>query len=61
MKRLGEPMISEFAPEELNAEMAHIGWAELESLPPQAQAQRYLKDRSDIVAPPNFSFALFGC
>ena len=62
VKRLGEPMIAEFAPEELNAEMAHIGWAELESLPPQAQAQRYLKDRSDIVAPPpNFAFALFGC
>ena len=61
VKRLGEPMVSEFAPEELNAEMAHIGWAELESLPPQAQAQRYLQDRSDIVAPPpNFAFALFG-
>ena len=62
VKRLGEPMISEFAPEELNAEMAHIGWAELESLPPSTQAHRYLQDRSDIVAPPpNFAFALFGC
>ena len=62
VKRLGEPMLSEFAPEELNAEMEHIGWAELESLLPPAQAQRYLQNRSDIVAPPpNFAFALFGC
>ena len=61
VKRLGEPMIAEFAPEELTEEMARIGWAELESLAPQAQVQRYLKDRSDIVAPPpNFAFALFG-
>ena len=60
VKRLGEPMLSEFAPEELNAEMAHIGWAELESLPPSTQAHRYLQDRSAIVAPPpNFAFALF--
>ena len=62
VKRLGEPMISEFAPEELTEEMARIGWTELESLPPQAQEQRYLQDRSDIVAPPpNFAFVLFGC
>lgn len=62
VKRLGEPMLSEFAPEELNAEMEHIGWAELESLLPPAQARRYLQNRSDIVAPPpNFAFALFGC
>ena len=55
-------MISDFTPEELNAEMARIGWAELASLPPQEQARRYLQDRSDIVAPPpNFAFALFGC
>ena len=62
VKRLGEPMISEFAPEELTEEMARIGWTELESLPPLAQEQCYLQDRSDIVAPPpNFAFALFGC
>ena len=62
VKRLGEPMISDFTPEELNAEMARIGWAELASLPPQAQTRHYLQDRSDIVAPPpNFAFALFGC
>jgi len=62
VKRLGEPMLSAFAPEELKAEMARIGLAELESLLPQAQAQRYLPDRSDIVEPPpNFAFALFGC
>ena len=62
VKRLGEPMIAEFAPGELTEEMARIGWAELESLLPQAQARRYLQDRSDIVEPPpNFAFALFGC
>ena len=62
VKRLGEPMISALAPEELSEEMARIGWTELESLTPQAQVQRYLKDRSDIVEPPpNFAFALFGC
>ena len=62
VKRLGEPMISKFTPEELIEEMARIGWAELENLLPQAQARRYLQDRSDIVAPPpNFAFALFGC
>ena len=62
VKRLGEPMISEFTPEELTEEMARIGWTELESLPPQAQERRYLQDRSDIVAPPpNFAFVLFGC
>ena len=62
VKRLGEPMISEFAPEELTEEMARIDWAELESLPPQEQERCYLQDRSDIVAPPpNFAFALFGC
>ena len=62
VKRLGEPMVSEFAPGELTEEMARIGWAELESLPPQAQVQRYLQDRSDIAEPPpNFAFALFGC
>ena len=62
VKRLGEPMISEFAPEEFTEEMARIGWAELESLLPQEQEQRYLQDRSDIAAPPpNFAFALFGC
>lgn len=61
VKRLGEPMLSEFAPEELDDAMAHSGWAALENLLPKEQAQRYLKDRSDIVAPPpNFAFALFG-
>ena len=62
VKRLGEPMRSAFAPEELKAEMARIGWAELESLLPPAQARHYLQNRSDIIAPPpNFAFALFGC
>ena len=59
--RLGEPMVSEFTPEELNGEMARIGFVEMETLPPEAQARRYLKNRPDVVDPaPNFSFALFG-
>ena len=59
--RLGEPMVSAFAPEELKDAMAPLGFVELETLPPEAQARRYLKNRPDVVAPaPNFSFALFG-
>lgn len=59
--RLGEPMVSEFTPEELNDEMARIGFVEMETLLADAQQHRYLKDRSDVVAPaPNFAFALFG-
>ena len=59
--RRGEPMISVFTPEELNEEMARMGFAEIESIPPEAQKRRYLEDRSDLVDPaPNFCFALFG-
>ena len=59
--RLGEPMVSEFAPEELKDAMACIGFVEMETLPADAQNHRYLKNRPDVVAPaPNFAFALFG-
>ena len=59
--RLGEPMVSEFTPEELNDEMARIGFVEMETLPADAQQHRYLQNRLDVVAPaPNFAFALFG-
>ncbi len=58
--RLGEPMISEFTPEELNAEMSRLGFAEMETLSPEEQKHRYLQDRRDMVDPaPHFSFALF--
>ena len=43
------------------ARWARIGFVEMETLPPEAQARRYLKNRPDVVDPaPNFSFALFG-
>ena len=59
--RRGEPMLSVFTPEELNDEMSQIGFVEIETIPPEDQKHRYLKDRSDLVDPaPNFSFALFG-
>ncbi len=59
--RLGEPMVSEFTPEELNGELARIGFVEIETLPAEAQQHRYLQNRPDVVEPaPNFSFALFG-
>ncbi len=58
--RLGEPMLSEFTPQELNDEMSGSGFMEIETVPPAEQARRYLQGRSDIVEPPpNFYFALF--
>ena len=60
MKRLGEPMVSEFTPGELDGELARVGFAALDKVPPDEQAQRYLADRHDMAAPaPNFSFALY--
>lgn len=62
VRRLGEPMISDFAPEELRAEMSRAGFAELETVPPDEQARRYLQGRRDMADPaPNFAFALYGC
>lgn len=60
VKRLGEPLVSEFLPEELDGELARVGFAPLEQVPPDEQARRYLRDRRDMAAPaPNFSFALY--
>ena len=60
VKRLGEPMVSEFTPGELDGELARVGFAALDKVPPDEQAQRYLGDRHDMAAPaPNFSFALY--
>ena len=61
VKRLGEPMRSEFTPGELNDEMARIGFVAMDRVPPDEQIRRYLKDRNDVAEPaPNFSFALYG-
>ena len=57
----GEPMRSTFAPEELTAELKHPGFSQLDSVPPEEQARRYLQGRSDMPPPAaNFAFALFG-
>lgn len=56
----GEPMLSMFTPDELNAEMRRAGFTELDHVAPDQQAQRYLEGRDDMTAPaPNFAFALF--
>ena len=61
VKRLGEPMVSEFTPEELDGELARVGFGALDKVPPDEQALRYLKGRRDMAAPaPNFAFALYG-
>ena len=59
--RLGEPMVSEFTPKELNDELLLVEFSEIDTVAPPEQASRYLKDRSDIADPaPNFCFACFG-
>lgn len=60
VKRLGEPMVSEFTPDELDGELARAGFAPLDRVPPDEQARRYLRGRRDMAAPaPNFAFALY--
>ena len=60
VKRLGEPLVSEFIPAELDDELARVGFAPLDRVPPDEQARRYLQDRRDMAAPaPNFAFALY--
>ena len=56
----GEPMLSMFTPDELNAELCRAGFTEIDHVSPEQQAQRYLEDRGDMTAPaPNFALALF--
>ena len=56
----GEPMLSMFTPDELNAELRRAGFTELDHVSPEQQAQRYLEGRGDMTAPaPNFALALF--
>ena len=58
--RRGEPMLSEFSPEEFAELMERAGFAETDHVSPEEQVQRYLQGRHDIPAPPpNFAFALF--
>ncbi len=56
----GEPMLSMYTPDELNAEMRRAGFTNLDHVSPEQQAQRYLKGRDDMAPPAaNFAFALF--
>ncbi|MDE0446262.1 MAG: class I SAM-dependent methyltransferase [Spirochaetaceae bacterium] len=60
VERRGEPMLSEYSPEEIDAEMERTGFTAVEHLSPAEQAQRYLQGRQDIPEPPpNFAFGLF--
>ena len=60
VERRGEPMLSEYSPDEIGAEMGRAGFTPVEHLSPAEQAQRYLQGRQDIPEPPpNFAFALF--
>ena len=56
----GEPMLSMFTPDELNAELRRAGFTEIDHVSPEQQAQRYLEGRGDMTAPaPSFALALF--
>ena len=56
----GEPMISTFTPDAMKAEMARVGFQEVDSVSPDEADKRYLQGRTDMSAPaPGFSFALF--
>jgi methyltransferase (TIGR00027 family) len=56
----GEPMRSEFSPEEFAARMRQAGFAEMDHVSPEEQVRRYLRGRHDIPdPPPNFAFSLF--
>lgn len=58
--RRGEPMISTFTPDDMKAELARVGFEEVDSVSPAEATERYLQGRTDMPAPaPNFAFALF--
>ena len=60
VERRGEPMVSEYSPAEIDAELERAGFTALDHLSPAEQTQRYLRGRTDIPEPPpNFAFALF--
>lgn len=60
VERRGEPMLSEYSPDEIDTEMERAGFTTVAHLSPAEQTQRYLQGRHDIPEPPpNFAFALF--
>ncbi len=60
VERRGEPMLSEYGPEEIDTEMERAGFTAIDHVSPTEQVRRYLQERRDIPEPPpNFAFALF--
>jgi methyltransferase (TIGR00027 family) len=60
VERRGEPMLSEYSPEEIDAELERAGFTAMDHVSPTEQVLRYLQERRDIPEPPpNFAFALF--
>ena len=60
VERRGEPMQSEYGPDEIDAEMKRAGFTATDHVSPAEQVLRYLQGRNDIPEPPsNFAFALF--
>jgi methyltransferase (TIGR00027 family) len=60
VERRGEPMLSEFSPEEFTTQMERAGFVEKDTVSPEEQVRRYLEGRPNMPAPPpNFAFALF--
>ena len=60
VERRGEPMLSEYSPEEIDGEMERAGFTAMDHVSPTEQVRRYLQVRRDIPEPPpNFAFALF--
>ena len=56
----GEPMISTFTPDAMKAEMARVGFQEVDSVSPDEAGQALPAGAHRHVAPaPGFSFALF--
>lgn len=51
VRRAGEPMIFGFDPAALEAELAGLGFRLLEDLGPEAQKERYYRNRSDGLQP----------
>lgn len=59
VKRLGEPMLTDFTPQTLRDLMSRQGYREVEMVPPDEQRRRYLGERTDFVPAEFFHFAHF--
>lgn len=57
--RRGEPMLTDFTPQQLTDLMVSHGFNQVEMMPPEEQKRRYLAGRTDIVPTEFFHFAQF--